>query len=159
MRYRSLVFGLLMTALPAGASTPLSGLLPECRSEPHSDLVALRDEIASTGDLDAARALALEPARSAQGIVRRARWIAPGSETLARAEATLEVYERDVAGAASPQDVAARYARLVRLDRETLGSTSGFMNGCSYSTGEIIAIVLGLILGIIPGLILLILLC
>lgn len=159
MHYRSLVFGLLMSALPAGASTPLIGSLPDCECEPRPELVALRNEIASTGDLDAARALALEPARSAQGVVRRARWIAPGSEKLARAETTLAAYERDLAEAASPEEVAARYARLVRLDRETLGSSSGLLDGCSYSTGEIIAIVLGLLLGIIPGLILLVLLC
>jgi hypothetical protein len=31
--------------------------------------------------------------------------------------------------------------------------------GCDYSTGELIAIVVGLILGIIPGIILLVVLC
>jgi hypothetical protein len=39
------------------------------------------------------------------------------------------------------------------LDEETNG------DGCDYSTGEIIAIVIGFILGIIPGIILLIVLC
>jgi hypothetical protein len=152
-------FALMTTAIPASASTPLAGWLPNCGCEPRAELAALRQEIASAGDLEEARNLALEPARTAHGIVHRARWIAPGSDALARAHETLDAYERDVADAATREQVAGHYAHLVRLDRETLGSTSGFMEHCSYTTGEIIAIVLGFILGIIPGIILLILLC
>ncbi|MGR8951394.1 MAG: hypothetical protein ACU83V_03160, partial [Gammaproteobacteria bacterium] len=48
---------------------------------------------------------------------------------------------------------------LAGLDDDRVAHASAGGASCSYSTGEIIAIVVGLILGIIPGLILLVVLC
>ena len=48
---------------------------------------------------------------------------------------------------------------LAGLDNDRAAHVSVGKASCDYSTGETIAIVLGLILGIIPGLILLVVLC
>ena len=48
---------------------------------------------------------------------------------------------------------------LAGLDNDRAVHVSVGNSGCDYSTGETIAIVIGLILGIIPGLILMVLLC
>ncbi|MFZ2404634.1 MAG: hypothetical protein WAW41_05820, partial [Methylobacter sp.] len=48
---------------------------------------------------------------------------------------------------------------LAGLDNDSAARVTAGNASCNYSTGEIIAIVVGLILGIIPGLILLVVLC
>lgn len=61
----------------------------------------------------------------------------------------------------TPDQVVNEFPRmmLAGLDNDKAASLKIGKVGCSYSTGEVIAIVVGLILGIIPGLILLIVLC
>jgi hypothetical protein len=72
-------------------------------------------------------------------------------------------YEAQVRDDAHTQaEVADHFGDLVRLNGTSAITTqSGRVPppACSYSTGEIIAIVLGFILAIIPGIILLVLLC
>ena len=48
---------------------------------------------------------------------------------------------------------------LAGLDNDRAAHVNIGSGGCDYSTGELIAIVIGLILGIIPGIILLVVLC
>ena len=124
-----------------------------------STVEALRERIAGAATLAEARALALEPVAATRDALGRARWLAPGSDALARAEASIDRYAEHVAGAGSQAEVADAFASLVRpADGADVGTISG-LSGCHYSTGETIAIVLGFILGIIPGIILLFLLC
>lgn len=161
MRWSSLASALLGAVVGAGEagaeipSVPGGGCIP-CLSGAAS---AFTRELAEAPDVESARARALAPARIAQDVVARARWIAPGSDDLRKADVALAHFEEDVLRAETPDAVARRYERLLAFDRATLGSTSGLLDGCVYSTGEIIAIVLGFILGIIPGIILLFLLC
>ena len=63
--------------------------------------------------------------------------------------------------ASSQEQVADEFSgmMLAGLDNDSAAHVSVGKASCNYSTGETIAIVLGLILGIIPGLILLVLLC
>jgi hypothetical protein len=63
--------------------------------------------------------------------------------------------------ASSPTQVADEFSgmMLAGLDDDSAARVSAGSVGCNYSTGELIAIVVGLILGIIPGLILLVVLC
>lgn len=146
------------------ASGPLD-VIPGCNcAEDRPELSALRDRIGASESVGAARALALEPTSQARSVLGRARWWMPGSESLARADQRLAKYEIDVQQASTVSAVADRYARLVRLPVAgdpipVPDASSAMMDNCHYSTGEIIAIVLGLLLGIIPGIILLFLLC
>ena len=78
--------------------------------------------------------------------VRSAR---PDAE-LRATHADLEAFADGVAAAQSRGEVADRFATL--RGQQTAAN-------CHYSTGEVIAIVLGFILGVLPGIILLILLC
>lgn len=114
---------------------------------------ALIDRIAAAPSVEDARALALEPTRAAHRALAQARRLSPRTESLRDADERLSGYQARIAAAPSQEAVAAELATLSRVKAD-LGD-----GGCSYSTGEIIATVLGFILGIIPGIILLFLLC
>ena len=114
---------------------------------------ALIDRIAAAPSLEHARALALAPTRGAHLALAQARRIAPWTQSLRDADERLTGYEARITAAPSQEAVAAELATLAGV-RADLGD-----GGCSYSTGEVIATVLGFILGIIPGIILLFLLC
>ena len=159
----ALLAGALLGLVPAGsfglvpagavaASQPTLALV-RCACDA-SELVARREEIASAGTLARAQALATPPLQLARQALVRARWLAPDSAGLAAKEEQLREGERAVAAASTPAAVAGAFSLAVA------GSPlpeAAF--GCAYSTGEIIAIVIGFILGILPGIILLIILC
>jgi hypothetical protein len=112
-------------------------------------MTRLLTRILSAESLDDAREIATTDSRLAAGVLRRARIALVDDESLELASLRLNAYHGRVARAGSREEVA-----------NALSSTfQPSVQNCSYSTGEIIAIVLGLILGIIPGIILLILLC
>ena len=129
--------------------------------EQHPDLVRLRDKISEVDNLNEARTLALTPTIAAIGALKNARSIMPFSEDLRLAEARLAATHSRIEAANTPQQVANEFSgmMLAGLDNDKAASVKMGKVGCSYSTGEVIAIVVGLILGIIPGLILLIVLC
>ena len=87
--------------------------------------------------------------------------ILPLSEDLQEAQGKLAEWRARIASAKTPLQVADEFSgmTLAGLDDDRLIHAKVGSNGCSYSTGETIAIVIGLILGIIPGLILLVVLC
>jgi hypothetical protein len=101
------------------------------------------------------------PTVAAIGALKNARSIMPLSEDLRLAEARLADTHSRIEAANTPQQVANEFSgmMLAGLDSDKAASLKVGKVGCSYSTGEVIAIVVGLILGIIPGLILLIVLC
>lgn len=129
--------------------------------EQYPDLVRLRDKILETDNLNEARTLALTPTAAAIGALKNARSIMPLSEDLRLAEVRLADTHSRIEAANTPQQVANEFSgmMLAGLDSDKAASVKMGKVGCSYSTGEVIAIVVGLILGIIPGLILLIVLC
>jgi hypothetical protein len=151
----ALLVGTLLGLAPAGAvalSQPTLALV-RCACDA-SELVALRQEIASAETLARAQELATPPLRLARQALARARWLAPDAAGLRAKEQQLRAGERAVAAASTPDAVAGAFSLAVA------GSPlpeAAF--GCAYSTGEIIAIVIGFILGILPGIILLIILC
>jgi len=116
---------------------------------PSREMSALQRKIESATTLDEAREIATRDTLRAQSILGRARRIAPGSVALADARSELDAYHARVARASSRSDVAGAFSTTFTPK----------VKSCDFSTGEIIAIVLGFILGIIPGIILLILLC
>jgi hypothetical protein len=141
---------------------PGSGAPPHCRCEvARGALSALREEIAAAPTLEEAQQLAVGSTREARKVLQRARRIALLDRgSLDAAHERLVQYETRVAAAATPQAVAAELDAMVgggsaqpQVDVD-VGDV-----GCNYSTGEVIAVILGLILGVIPGLILLVLLC
>lgn len=160
------------------AGLDLDVLASSCGCEASREaLAALRDRIEAAPDVEAARELALAQTRLASGALRRARWLVPWSGELREAEERLDRYEDDVRAAPTAGRVADRFAGLVRiasLEPSAVALSPSAAYGhvevqrhdldvhfpdCHFTTGEIIAIVLGLILGIIPGIILFVLLC
>lgn len=148
-----------------------------CRSKSEV-LQKVYDKIAAAADVHEARDRALAPTRPARAALDKARWLAPWSDDLRVARSRLVDYEVRVRDAPDPEAVASEFAALVQLasaeqpgtfvvpgaalasdaraDWNGLDDENG---GCDYSTGEIIAIVIGFIFAIIPGIILLIVLC
>jgi hypothetical protein len=151
----SLVFAvsLLIAGAPARASQPA----PSCNCAPTAELTALRDRIAAAPNLATAQEMAVAPVERARSVVAKLSWI---SSSLRDAEKRMADYESNVRTAKAPAAVADHFGSLVRLASSGAVVSDGVStSGCSYSTGEIIAIVLGFLLAIIPGIILLILLC
>lgn len=130
-----------------------------------------RQQIADAPTVDAARKLAIGPARVARRALTVAAFAAPATDSLGDAKARLESFEAQVEASASPEEVAARFAELVDPTTASSGTPIQLADlevgdadvdgpgGCHYTTGEIIAVVIGFILFIIPGIILLIVLC
>lgn len=85
----------------------------------------------------------------------------PFSDDLRAAENRLNNARSRILLASSQEQVADEFSgmMLASLDDDNAAQVGIGKVSCNYSTGEVIAIVVGLILGIIPGLILLIVLC
>ena len=159
------VFALSKTAAanawPAAERTSLITATCSSGLEQYPELARLHNKIADAGSLIEARTLALTPTAAAIGVLRNARSIVPFSNDLRLAETKLtDMYSR-IEAADTPHQVANEFSgmMLAGLDDDKAASLNVGKNKCNYSTGEVIAIVVGLILGIIPGLILLIVLC
>lgn len=125
------------------------------------ELDRLKQEIASAHSVDEARHLALAPTDDAINALENARALMPFSDDLNIAESSLNAARSRIEAADSPNEVADEFSgmMLAGLDSDSAAHVNVGKVGCDYSTGELIAIVVGLILGIIPGLILLIVLC
>lgn len=150
-------------ALPAGGAVPLPGV-PECGCDAQAELAAQQERIAEAGSIEDARDLALTDARRARKALGVATWVAPASENLRDAKTRVDDYVEAVDRAATREEVADQFADFVQVAHVSDivgvdGTYDGGDSRCNFSTGELIAIVLGFILGIIPGLILLVLLC
>ena len=130
-------------------------------SDQYQELTQLRNEIAVAGTVNQARAIALAPTDGAIGALKNARTIMPLSDDLRIAETRLSDARSRILVASSQEQVADEFSgmMLAGLDDDRAAHVSVGNASCNYSTGETIAIVVGLILGIIPGLILLVVLC
>lgn len=176
-------------AVPAMASRSVSDIdvaLDGCGCRKDAEVLeSIRDEIAEAQNVEEARSRALAHTRGAQAALARARWVAPWSGDLRDAHRRLEEYEKKVRAAPDQEAVADEFATLVQLaeadppeqwpgadgpattvadvdvdlDDADVELDENGNDGCDYSTGDIIAIVIGFILGIIPGIILLFVLC
>ena len=127
----------------------------------YQELVQLKKEIAAASTIDQARKMALAPTDDAIGALKNARTIMPFSDDLRFAETRLSDARSRILLASNQEQVADAFdgMMLAGLDNDSVAHASVGSTSCNYSTGEIIAIVVGLILGIIPGLILLVVLC
>lgn len=127
----------------------------------YGELSQLKKEITSAKSLSDARKMALAPTDDAIGALKNARAIMPFSDDLRLAESRLSDARSRIIVASSQAEVADEFSgmMLAGLDNDNVANVSAGGGSCNYSTGETIAIVIGLILGIIPGLILLVLLC
>ncbi|MEI6543043.1 MAG: hypothetical protein WCL60_05935 [Methylococcales bacterium] len=146
---------------------PSSGSLDLIKSsctsgaDQYSELVQLKKEIATADTIDQARTIALAPTDEAIDSLKNARMFMPMSDELFKAETRLSDARSRILVASSQAQVADEFSgmMLAGLDNDRAAHLGVGKVGCDYSTGEVIAIVLGLILGIIPGLILLVVLC
>lgn len=134
-----------------------------CRSGPeqYQELRQLKGEITAADTVTQARAMALAPTDGALGALKNARSIMPFSDDLRLAETRLSDARSRIVVASSQEQVSDEFdgMMLAGLDNDSVARVSTGGGSCSYSTGETIAIVIGLILGIIPGLVLLVVLC
>jgi hypothetical protein len=134
-----------------------------CRSgsDQYQELSQLKKEIITVNTLSQARTMALTPTDGAINALKNARNIMPLSEDLRSAETRLSDARSRILLASSQKQVADEFdgMMLAGLDNDSAAKVIGGGGSCNYSTGEVIAIVVGLILGIIPGLILLVVLC
>jgi hypothetical protein len=130
-------------------------------SASYPELARLREDISKTDNLNEARRLALAPTNEAIEALKNARSILPFSEELRLTETRLSDARSRIEEARTPNQVASEFSGilLAGLDDDEVAQVGVGDTGCNYSTGEVIAIVIGLILGIIPGLILLVVLC
>ncbi|MGR9114364.1 MAG: hypothetical protein ACU85E_01260 [Gammaproteobacteria bacterium] len=141
-------WGLIKSACPLGSGQ-------------YQELVQLKSEIAASDSIDKARAMALAPTDRAIGALKNASAIMPFSNDLRIAENRLSDIRSRILVASSQDQIADEFSgmMLAGLDDDSVAHVNVGKVGCNYSTGEVIAIVVGLILGIIPGLILLVVLC
>jgi hypothetical protein len=134
-----------------------------CQSGPsqYQELTRLKGKIAAADTLGHARTLALTPTNDAIDALKNARTMMPFSDDLRTAETRLSDARSRILLASSQEQVADEFdgMMLAGLDNDRAAHVNIGSGGCDYSTGELIAIVVGLILGIIPGLILLVVLC
>lgn len=142
---------------------PLDLSVDACASggSDYPEIVRLREDILETDNINEARALALAPTNDAIGALKDARVLMPFSDDLRLAETRINDARARIERAKTPDQVADEFSgmMLAGLDDDRAAHVDIGKAGCNYSTGEIIAIVIGLILGIIPGLILLVVLC
>ncbi|MBK8817266.1 MAG: hypothetical protein IPN42_17965 [Methylococcaceae bacterium] len=129
--------------------------------EQYQELSQLKQAIVAAKSLSDARKMALAPTDEAIEALNNARNLVPFSDDLNSAETRLSDARSRILVASSQAEVADEFSgmMLAGLDNDSAARVSGGGGSCNYSTGEVIAIVVGLILGIIPGLILLVVLC
>ena len=166
----STLTSIIMVSLSTTASAnvwPSAGALDliksTCPSGPnqHQELTQLKKEIAAAESLNLARIMALAPTDDAIDALKNARTMMPFSDDLRTAETRLNDARSRIMLASSQEQVADEFdgMMLAGLDNDRAAHVNIGSGGCDYSTGELIAIAIGLILGIIPGLILLVVLC
>lgn len=176
-RNKKLLFALMISALADVFIMPSTAVANDCpaiaslnsgtstcasASAQHPDVIRLHDEILTANDLDEARALALAPTADALSALEDARAFIPFNEDLRLAESKLSDARSRIENAQTQDQVADEFSGMMLaggLDEDRAAGVDVGGIDCNYSTGELIAIVIGLILGIIPGLILLVVLC
>ena len=130
---------------------PPAQAIPQCPTPEHrAELSGFEERLLEAEDVEEARSMALKKVDRTRRAVDHAARIVPNDTELQAHQAALDDFAADVAQAKTQQEVASGFADL---RTQSVGAK------CYYSTGEIIAVVLGFILGVIPGIILLILLC
>lgn len=127
----------------------------------HPELEELRSAIATADNIDQAKIMALTHTDAAISALSKASSLIPFSDDLHDAYIRLADTRSRIEFSETPEQVADEFSgmMLAGLDDDSLAKVNIGKIGCNYSTGETIAVVVGLILGIIPGLILLIVLC
>lgn len=146
---------------PSADSMALINSICPAGSGQYEELKQFKKAISAADTLSHAREMALAPTDEAIQALKNARSIMPFSDDLRSAETRLSDVRSRILVASSQAQVADEFSgmMLAGLDDDSAARVSAGSVGCNYSTGEVIAIVVGLILGIIPGLILLVVLC
>ena len=149
------------TLLPSTSALELIQASCPANTTDDSKLTQLKSAIASATTIQAARDLALVPTDRALQALEKARALIPFSEDLDSAATRLNDTRNRILLASSQTQIADEFdgMLLAGLDNDRAAHLKVGKASCNYSSGETIAIVIGLILGIIPGLILMVLLC
>jgi capsular polysaccharide biosynthesis protein len=125
--------------------------VPQCATDDHrAQLGDFAEKLRGSDSVEQAQELAIAKISLTERAVRQAVKIVPNDVELLEHQHQLQAFRAGVEDARTQEQVAQRFSTL---QGQQMGGS------CHFSTGEVIAIVLGFILGIIPGIILLILLC
>jgi ABC-type transporter MlaC component len=150
-------------SVSASSKQALAMIQSGCSIKPEQlqEIERLKNRIASADNLSLARELALKPTGDALSALDKAKLFAPFSNDITAAHARLTDARERLLAAASQKQVADEFEGIMvaGLDNDRAAHVNIGSGSCDYSTGELIAIVVGLILGIIPGIILLVVLC
>ncbi len=145
------------------ASAALEFIQESCPSQTETSqaLMNYKAKILAATNLEEAREIALEPADDAINALKNAQFLVPFSDDLRSAEKRLNKARAQIMLASNQDQVADQFdgMMLAGLDNDRAAHVNIGSGGCDYSTGELIAVAIGLILGIIPGIILLVVLC
>lgn len=166
MNDRSRLSSLFLAALlvfqsAAGPSPAQATASPGCGLDA-AQLAAWQQSVAASADVETARERVLADTRLVRQALAGAQRVAMFSEDLRDAGQRLDHFESSVAAAQSPAEVAASINHFGGQENALAMADGGVTvdsPDCHFSTGEIVAIVIGLILGILPGLLLMVLLC
>jgi hypothetical protein len=146
MRFQRAALGvLLLASSPAYASRPCA-----CESE-RAEMTAFRDRIAGADSPEAAREMALSQTQLGHVAIARAARIFPRNAELQQADRRLSEFEGGIESASTQADVALQFDQLM--------AGSHASGSCSYTTTEVVIIVIGFVLGILPGILFLFLFC
>lgn len=145
------------------STTTVSLLSSSCTQNKQNseEFIKTKNDIISAKTLEEARNIALEPTEQALSAVHQAKFLLASNDDLIVAEQRLDTARSKILSASSQEEVADEFSgmMLAGLDNDSVAKVDTEAGSCNYSTGETVAIVIGLILGIIPGLILLAVLC
>lgn len=121
----------------------------------------VKSEITAAASVNEAQDIAVTSINQALEAVENAQYFEPFNDRLDNARNTLIQTRSRILLAGSQQQVNQLFSDMMvaGLDSDNPVKVDIANTRCHYSTGEVIAIVVGLILGIIPGLILLVVLC
>jgi hypothetical protein len=111
---------------------------------------AFAQKLADAPTLDAAQDMALDKVALTHKVVRLADKQLDGNPAIAEATQKLDALDAQVRAAENQQQVSLAFSQL---------SQDRMKAGCSYTTPEILLIVIGFLIFVIPGIILLLLLC
>lgn len=141
-----------LTLAPVAQASPAKATKAQCMTETQrAELSRFQKRLEKQDSLEDAQRIADRKLRRAEGVLTKAKGLAPNDMGIEEGMQRAEDMHIRVDAAQTPAEVAAAF------DVPAAAPAAGF--DCDLTTGETIATVLGFILGILPGIILLILLC
>ena len=125
-------------------STPAFASRPECPCESErATLKGFRDQLAAAESPDAAKEMALDQTRLGHVAIARVAKAMPNNRELQAANDRLTAFEAGIDAAVTQGEVAHQFDQLM--------ASPSAGTGCSYTTTEVVIVIIGFVLGVLPG--------